>query len=92
MVGSWGIGSRLEVEGHLGCTAWTLHRGTQLPIRVQDRVASSFCIYFYLFLKETLRERQRPRQREKQASRGEPNVGLDPGTPGSPSGPKAGRH
>ena len=29
------------------------------------------------------RERQRPRQKEKQAPRREPNVGLDPRTPGS---------
>ena len=29
------------------------------------------------------RERQRPRQREKQASCREPNMGLDPGSPGS---------
>ena len=28
-------------------------------------------------------ERQRHRQREKQASCGEPDVGLNPGTPGS---------
>ena len=36
------------------------------------------------------RERQRHRQREKQASCWEPDVGLDPGTPGSLPGPKAG--
>ena len=36
------------------------------------------------------RERQRPRQREKQAPCREPDVGLDPGTPGSHPGPKAG--
>ena len=36
------------------------------------------------------RERQRHRQREKQAPCREPNVGLDPGTPGSHPGPKAG--
>ena len=35
------------------------------------------------------RERQRHRQREKQAPRREPNVGLDPGPPGSNPGPKA---
>ena len=34
------------------------------------------------------RERQRHRQREKQAPCREPNVGLDPGTPGSHLGPK----
>ena len=49
---------------------------------------------FYLFIHErhihTERERQRHRQREKQAPRREPNVGLDPGTPGPRPGPKAG--
>ena len=40
--------------------------------------------------RERERERQRHRQREKQAPCREPNVGLDPGTPGSRSGLKAG--
>ena len=35
------------------------------------------------------RERQRHRKREKQAPGREPNVGLDPGTPGSLPGLKA---
>ena len=35
------------------------------------------------------KERQRHRQREKQASCREPNVGLNPGTPGSHLEPKA---
>ena len=39
---------------------------------------------------ERERERQRHRQREKQVSCQEPDVGLDPGTPGSCPGPKAG--
>ena len=34
-------------------------------------------------------ERQRHRQRQKQAPRREPDMGLDPGTPGSCPGPKA---
>ena len=34
-------------------------------------------------MRDTHRERQRHRQREKQAPYGEPNVGLDPRTPGS---------
>ena len=38
---------------------------------------------------ERERERQRHRQREKQAPCREPDVGLDPGTPGSCPGPKA---
>ena len=40
--------------------------------------------------RERERERQRHRQREKQAPCWEPNVGLDPGTPGSCPGPKVG--
>ena len=48
---------------------------------------------FYLCIHETQRkrerERQRPRQREKQAPCREPDVGLDPGSPGSCPGPKA---
>ena len=34
-------------------------------------------------------QRQRPRQREKQGPYGEPDVGLDPRTPGSQPEPKA---
>ena len=55
--------------------------------------------YLYIFLfflkilfiheRQSERERQRHRQREKQAPCREPNVGLDPGSPGS-LGPKAG--
>ena len=43
---------------------------------------------FYLFIHERRRERQRHRQREKQAPRREPDVGLDPRSPGSHPGPK----
>ena len=41
-------------------------------------------------MRDTQRERgrQRHRQREKQAPCREPDVGLDPGTPGSCPGPK----
>ena len=46
-------------------------------------------------MRDTERERQRCRQRrrqreKKQAPCGEPNLGLDPRTPGSCPGPKAG--
>ena len=41
-------------------------------------------------MRDTERKRQRHRQREKQASCREPDVGLDPGTPGSRPGPMAG--
>ena len=39
--------------------------------------------FIYLFMRDTHRERQRHRQREKQVPRREPDVGLDPRTPGS---------
>ena len=39
-------------------------------------------------MRNTEREKQRHRQREKQAPCREPDVGLDPGTPGSCSEPK----
>ena len=48
-----------------------------------------FFLSFYLFIHERHRERQRHREREKQAPHWEPNVGLDPGSPGSCPGPKA---
>ena len=41
-------------------------------------------------MRDTHRERQRHRQREKQAPSREPDVGLDPRTPGACSGLKAG--
>ena len=37
----------------------------------------------YSFMRDTERERQRHRQRKKQTSCREPDVGLNPGTPGS---------
>ena len=56
-----------------------------------------FLIFFKdLFIYDRKREREREReaeihrQREKQAPCREPDVGLDPGTPGSCPGPKAG--
>ena len=49
-------------------------------------ISKVFFFGFYLFI----HERERHRQREKQAPYKEPNVGLDPGTPGSHPGPKAG--
>ena len=45
--------------------------------------------FIYLFTRDTARERQRHRQREKQAPCREPDIGLDPGTPGSPPEQKA---
>lgn len=63
-----------------------------------------FFLRFYLFIhvrhtererqrdrerqRQRQRQRQKHRQREKQAPYREPNVGLDPGSPGSHPGPK----
>ena len=44
---------------------------------------------FYLFIHASRRERQRPRQKEKQAPCREPDVGLDPRTPGLRPEPRA---
>ena len=41
-------------------------------------------------MRDIEKERQRHRQREKQAPCRESDAGLDPGTPGSRLGPKAG--
>ena len=40
-------------------------------------------------MRDTYRERQRHRQREKQAPCREPDMGFDPGSPGSCTGLKA---
>ena len=48
-----------------------------------------FLIFIYSIMRDRERERQRNRQREKQASRREPDVGLDPGSPGSHPGLQA---
>ena len=53
-------------------------------------IPSFFFLRFYLFMRDIEGEKQRQRQREKQAPCREPDVGLDPGTPGSHPGPKAG--
>ena len=53
---------------------------------------TSFIFFYFLFFKDFVylweRERERERQREKQAPCREPDVGLDPGTPGSHPGLK----
>ena len=58
------------------------------PISISFFVSFFFNILF-IYSWETQRERQRHRQREKQVLCGEPDVGLDPGSPGSHPGLKA---
>ena len=48
-----------------------------------------FFLRFCLFIRDTEREKQKHRQREKQAPCREPDMGLNPGCPGSRPGPKA---
>ena len=54
-----------------------------------------FFLNFYLFMIVTQREREREREAETQAEgeagslQREPDVGFDPGSPGSRPGPKA---
>ena len=45
-------------------------------------MVSFFLRFIYSFIQREWRERQRHRRREKQAPCREPNVGLDPGSPG----------
>ena len=46
-------------------------------------------LYLFIHKRHREKERQRHRQREKQAPCREPDVGLDPRSPGSGPGPKA---
>ena len=55
------------------------------------------CLFFkdfiYLFMRDTEREREREAETQEEGEAGscrEPDVGLDPRTPGSGPGPKAG--
>ena len=55
-----------------------------------ERGKESFFLRFYLFIKtQRQNERQGHRQREKQAPLREPDMGLDPRSPGSRPGRKA---
>ena len=62
----------------------SLHKTTTTKPSKQNFFQKDF-IYSW----ETPRERQRHRQREKQAPYGEPNMGLDPWTPGPQPEPKS---
>ena len=65
-------------------------------INQEHEAYKTFFKRFYLFIherqrdRERERERQRHRQREKQAPCRKPDVGLNPETPESCPGPKAG--
>ena len=59
---------------------------------MRDTEKEKMPLAFYLFIHKRHRDtgRERHRQREKLASCMEPDIGLDPGSPGSHPGPKAG--
>ena len=59
-----------------------------LDLKVISAVRGHLKTFFKIY--SFIRERQRHRWRKKQALCREPDVGLDPGTPGSHPGPKAG--
>ena len=70
-----------------------IHHSINSPAQLTWVVHQSFFFFFnfYLFMIGTERERekQRHRQREKQAPCREPDMGLDPRSPGSHPGLKA---
>ena len=92
---------KLREEKHLVCAVrvWALvilksgarpseHR---LGGAAQSQIITSSILFlkFYLFIHERERQRERGWQRQKQAPCREPDVGLNPGTPGSCPGLKA---
>ena len=70
-----------------------LPRATYTFSAISIKIPLAFLKRFYLFIHdrytERERERQRHRLREKQAPHWEPDVGLDPESPGSGPGLKA---
>ena len=68
---------------------WDLLWGVSFALNNTLTERKSFFLRFYLFIHERHTERQRHRQREKQAPCREPDVGLNPRTPGSCPEPKA---
>ena len=63
---------------------------SKLEGKIHPEIFLSFFFFkIYLFMRDTHTERQRHRQREKQAPCREPDMGLDPRSPGSRPGLKA---
>ena len=93
-------GSSQESDPELPHLSWKGHAevlilkmmGPYFTFRMMESYFALFFLRFYLFIhvRHRKRERRRHRQRQKQASCREPDVGLDPRTPGSRPGPKAG--
>ena len=85
------------LQNILSSLPWSLNRSKVGLIDYRRDLAKTtqqlwfFFLRFYLFIHERQRdrERQRHRQREKQTLCREPDVGLNPGSPGSCPRPKA---
>ena len=80
-----------------GPCAWRMIANMYLGgLQIKEISFLKYVIYLFMTDREREREterereRERHRQREKQAPCREPHVGLDPRTPGSRPGPKAG--
>ena len=85
--GHWAI---LEASYHTDLAVLKLLKLSFGTYKLQERFY--FILFFkrfYLFIRDRERERQRRRQREKQAPCREPNMGLNPRSPGSRPGLKA---
>ena len=82
------IGAALNIFFQFSFTPQAANERLKTSKNSQIILASFFKkIFIYLFIRDTHRERQRHRQREKQAPCREPDVGFNPGTPGSRPGP-----
>ena len=65
-----------------------------LRSRVMNRLSYDLSFFFNLFIYDSYRERKREAETQAEGEAGsmhrEPDVGFDPGSPGSRPGPKAG--
>ena len=96
MRGSWTLSTMREENRALCDWGVRIHCAHKRGLRASERGFCRFCCCFsffffehfiYLFTRHT--QRGRDRQREKQAPCGDPDAGLNPGTPGSRPEPKA---
>ena len=81
------LGHRVQTSSLLGQSYFQRLCFPSLGVEVCIFIFILFFLKIYLFIhSERARERQRHRQREKQAPCRKPDVGLDPGSPGSHPG------
>ena len=89
-----GITAPLEEDKETGATCPSPTSTTKVSESVKAKVETFYFIFIFLkslfiYPWERERGRDRQREREKQAPHKEPDVGLNPGTPGSHPEPKA---